>query len=535
VTLVLSDAFLRVTGDSARGEAARAIEFMDGLAWVFGKTAPAPGEWFDWSRVAARTLEALGKSRQCLRKIKGQSFLNAYVGSDDKPPESMVQGAVQVPLAEYESWCLAPHPLAGKLTGNLAAFYLKDLGTMARWLPGEKFQREDRGEEQQATRMDSWYLLHTLMNLGRLAELGRKAEQKLFLDSLEYVIRVARHFDHDWPVFYDRKTLRVFKREVKDGFGGERDAAGLYAHVMLQAWHVTADRRYLDQAEAAAAKLTGLGFGMLYQTNNTVFTAVALARLWKATGNTLYKELAFVCMASVLSHLWLWEPARPGNPWSTYMGLPPLHDAPYIAAYEEAEVLAASRAFLAEMGEHAPPSLVELFTEYGKHLLGRARYYLPAELPRHLLCEQPREGEIVRSLPVPLEDLYPSIAHAGQVGQEVYGAALSLILTTRTFHRWPKVPFMIWSAVPVDSAEFSAAGNSPAKAVVRFKLVGAASRRHALRVIPSSRRRRHSEFKVWRTEPGKRKALLKPAVSGHGHLVFEAAGSAWVEIIWRRG
>jgi hypothetical protein len=330
-TVVLSDTFMRVTGNSDRGEATRAIEFLDGMAWVYHKTAPAPGKWFDWARLAGRTLDSLCKSRQCIRKVQGKTFLNAYVGSDDKPPESMVQGALEVPMVEYEQWALSSHPLMHRLSGNLTAFYLKELSTMARWLPGERFTTEDRGEEQQTDRMDSWYLMHTMMNLARLAELGKGPEKKLFFDSLEYLIRVAAHFEHDWPVFYDRKSLRVLKREVKEGLGGERDAAGLYAHVMLQAWDLTADRRYLDEAETAACKLTGLGFGMLYQTNNTMFTAVALARLWKATGNSLYRELGFVCMGSVLSHLWLWEPVRPGNPWSTYMGVPPLHDAPYIA------------------------------------------------------------------------------------------------------------------------------------------------------------------------------------------------------------
>jgi hypothetical protein len=534
VTVIISDAFLRVTGSSDRGEATRAVEFMDGLAWAYRKTALPRGKWVDWSRLAARTLGALEKSRQCLRKIGGKTFLNAYVGSDDKPPESMVQGALEVALCEYESWLLEPHPLMRRLDGNLAAFFLKDLGTIARWLPGEKFRNEDRGEEQEAGRMDSWYLLHTMMNLGRLAVMGKKAEQKLFLDCLDYVIKTAAHFQHDWPVFYHRKTLRVLKREVKEGLGGERDAAGLYAHVMLQAWDLTADRRYLDEAEAAASKLAGLGFGMLYQTNNTVFTGVALARLWKATGNSLYRELSLVCMASVLSHLWMWEPARPGNPWSTYMGLPPLHDAPYIAPYEEAEVFAASRVYLSEMGSQIPPSLVELWVEYGKHLVSRACYYFPHELPQDSLCQTPREGVMDRALPVPVEDLYASMDPAGQVGQEVYGAGLSLVLTTRTFHRWRKVPFMIWSAVPLEAAEFSADGKRPSTVVIRFRLVGHESPRHPLRILPNSRHRGKNEFKVWRTEPGKRRAMLKPLVTKDGHLLFEAAGTSLLEIVWQR-
>ena len=294
--LIISDVFLRVTA-GIEEEAKRATEFMDGLAWAYRNCAPAPGAWYDWSSTAARTVKALKKSKHCVRRIKGASYLNAYVGSDYKPPESMVQAAIQVPLVEYEGWLLKSQPLAKSLAGNLEHFFLKDLKTMARWLPGEKFGREP-SEEEQEERMDSWYLLHTMLNLGRLANMGKNVERKLFLDSLDYVMRVARHFRHDWPVFYHRKTLEVLKREKEEGRGGEQDAAGLYVHVMLQAWEITADRKYIEEAEAAAAKLSGLGFGVLYQTNNTVFAAVALARLWKQTGNASYLDLSFVCIAT---------------------------------------------------------------------------------------------------------------------------------------------------------------------------------------------------------------------------------------------
>ena len=35
------------------------------------------------------------------------------------------------------------------------------------------------------------------------------------------------------------KTLEIIKAETKPGEGGEHDVAGLYAHVMLQAWKLT--------------------------------------------------------------------------------------------------------------------------------------------------------------------------------------------------------------------------------------------------------------------------------------------------------
>lgn len=527
--LVISDAFIRVTHGSKEGEATRAVEFLDGLAWAYRETAPPPGPWFDWPAVAKRTLDKLTKSKRCLRVIGGQRYLNAYVGSDDKPPESMVQGALRVALVEYENWLLKPHALARLLEGNLAPFYMKDLRTFARWLPGEKFETAERGEEQEVERMDSWYLLHTMANIGRLAGFGKEADRKLFLDSLDYVVRVARHFDYDWPVFYHRKTLRVFKREVAEGLGGERDAAGLYVHVMLQAWELTADRKYLDEAEFAAEKLQGLGFGVLYQTNNTVFTAVALGRLWKETGNSIYKDLSIICMGSVLSHLWLWEPPSQNRPWKTYMGLPPLHDAPYIAPYEEAEVFAATRAYLEMMAGELPESLTELLVEYGKHLLGRARFYLPSELPPGNLCNEPREGVIDRELPVPLEDLYPSPVALGQVGQEVYGAALSLILTTHSFHRWKKVPFMIWCSAPLSSVGFSI---NKREAEVNFVVAGAEHHTYEVRVVPLGRQA-GKQFKAVLMSTSDRRAGIRSLVTHEGHVSFSVMGGAEVGVSLR--
>ena len=530
--IVISDLFLRIRSGANDGEAGRAVEFLEGLAATYRKIAPAPGGWYDWAAMAGKTLKAIRRSPDCVRRIRRRCYLNAYVGSHDKPPESMVQGAIYVPLVEYELWNGKSQPLARELAGNLTEFRLEDLGTLARWLPGGKFLKDAPSDEEQHEKMDSWYLLHTLMNLGRLAELGKDTEKKLFLDSLGYTIRVAKHFDYDWPVFYNRKTLQVLRRETEDGAGGEQDAAGLYAHVMMQAWRVTRDRRYLDEAEMSAAKLEGLGFGVLYQTNNTTFTAVALAWLWKETGNILYKDLSVVCMASILSHLWMWEPARPGRRWRTFMGLPPLHDAPYIAAYEEAEIFAASRAYLEAMADEVPPALVELLVEYGKHLLGRARYYLPPELPADALCSQPKEGIMKETLPVPVEDLYPSSDPAGQVGQQVYGAALALILTTRSVHRWQKVPFMVFCEAPITGTEFELQVKKK-RGEICFRVAGPALHRYSVRIIPRRRSGGALHSTVHREEGGKRRAKLKPTQTPEGHHTFDAAGTACITIAWK--
>ncbi|NNU33161.1 hypothetical protein HK413_01380 [Mucilaginibacter sp. S1162] len=74
-----------------------------------------------------------------------------------------------------------------------------------------------------------------MVNLARMALEGNETCKQLFMDSLEYMIKVAHHFKYKWPVFYDMKTLEILKGEKQPGKGGEGDVAGLYAFVMLHA------------------------------------------------------------------------------------------------------------------------------------------------------------------------------------------------------------------------------------------------------------------------------------------------------------
>ena len=75
---------------------------------------------------------------------------------------------------------------------------------------------------------------------------------------------MARHFNYRWPVFYKMDTLEVVKAETLPNKGGEKDVAGAYAHIMLQAWDLTHKKLYLEEAGKAAKTLEGLGFELFY-------------------------------------------------------------------------------------------------------------------------------------------------------------------------------------------------------------------------------------------------------------------------------
>ena len=263
---------------------------------------PTP-DHVDWKERADASRDDLERSDSCWLTVDGRRYLRAYVGDDNHPPESMVQLAVLVPLLERSKWSGQDDPLSKTIRDVLGSFHDDRTGMIARWLPSAEGML-DGGEEHEGPRvMDSWYLFHPLLNLARLAGHGDKRARKLLLGSLDRVIEIAHHFHHVWPVFYDIDTLEVIKAESEPGKAGELDVPGLYAHVMLQAYDLTDDQRYLDEALAAAHALRGKGFELTYQTNNVAFGMVALQRLFQLTGDPEWLDISRVLCACLLDNV----------------------------------------------------------------------------------------------------------------------------------------------------------------------------------------------------------------------------------------
>src|SRR3546814_14941544 len=89
----------------------------------------------------------------------------------------------------------------------MGRFYDPKLKTLRRYLPNV-------GDDKNADAVDSWYLYHPLLNLGKLALAGNARAKRLFLKSIDYGIRAAHHFDYTWPVQYDVTDFRSEERRV---------------------------------------------------------------------------------------------------------------------------------------------------------------------------------------------------------------------------------------------------------------------------------------------------------------------------------
>ncbi|WP_080057230.1 hypothetical protein [Spirosoma aerolatum] len=453
--VIISDAFLYLNEGIPANEFEAADMFLKAIPYIYRQLPKPEPVYFDWPKAAEQTIRALANSPECGRRIRNQFYLNAYVSATQKPPESMVQLAILVPLWEYQEWLEKPVPLVELLQKAIPTFFDEKKATLTRWLPGESFKKDEPSEEEDINKIDSWYLLHILMNLGRLADKGNTEAKDLLFRSLEFVIRAAHHFGYNWPVFYDSRTLAVIKAETSEGKGGELDAAGLFTHVMVQAYELSKDPRYLQEAEQSAERLRGKGFELLYQSNITIMSALTLVKLWRITGKRLYFDLSRLSIANVIARMWIWEcNFGLGQFCSTFMGVAPLKDAPYLAAYEEAEIMATMLNYLKELGNDVIPAARLVFAEFIKYLLHRGRYYFPSELPADMICSQPREGRMIPDLPIPVEDISTGWKQVGAVGQEVYGGALAYILTTYAYKRFEGVPVIIYCNYPIYQADY---------------------------------------------------------------------------------
>ncbi|QEM04258.1 hypothetical protein DIU31_012340 [Mucilaginibacter rubeus] len=447
----LSDAFIVFSEEVPADEAAMVRQYLNLLAEVYLALPKPATNYIHWPDILDKGLKDLIDSPGCWVQLDGHHYFNAYVSDYITPPEIMVQLAVLLPLLDYVEWSGAELEVMKKVKAGLPSFYSEKYGTIMRWHPKAADTLEGEEEQKQPLVMDSWYLHHPLLNLSRLALKGDKVARKLFLDSLEFSIRVAHHFNYKWPVFYKVDTLEVVKAETQPGKGGEKDVPGLFAHVMLQAWELTGEKRYLTEAEKAAMHLRGQGFDLFYQANNTAFSAGAMLRLYKITKKEIYRELSYLCLAGVFNNVKLWNcDYGYGKNLPTFFALFPLNDAPYTAVYEEQEVFCALHDYLRYAEDiEILPSVRLLINEYVRYLVDRAAYYYPTMLPKEMLQEKPKIGEVDPNLWIALEDLHDGWEKSGQVGQEVYGAGNAFGILPRHYIRIPDQPFMIFTDYPV--------------------------------------------------------------------------------------
>jgi len=520
IDFTISDAYVLLSEEIIDDEVKKTEEFLNNLAIVY-RCLPHPDTiYHDWPKIAEDTIQDLYHNKGCWTQTKGIPYLNAYLCDYRTPAEVMVQLAVLMPLKEFTEWNGEKHPLYNDLIEGIDAFYDPKIETINRWLPA-LCEELDKSEEQKKDMiMDSWYLHHPLMNLARLALKGEKAAHELLLKSSEFAIRVAHHFNYNWPVFYKMDTLDVVKKETEPGNGGEKDVPGSYAHLMLLLYELTGEKRYLNEAEKSVKKLIDRGFDIFYQANNTAFSAGALLKLYKITQKQLYLDLSYACLAGLFKNMQIWNCQYGyGKNYSNYFSVFPLNDAPYAAAYEEMEVYAAFCIYLAESHDiEILPSLKILIPEFIKYAVNRLPFYYPCKLPEDMLSEEVKTGELQPRLWIPLEDLYSGWEKSGQVGQEVYGAGLAFGVVPRQYYKVNGEDFLLFSDYPVR-------GFKKVKNTVTLTILGSADFQCDLRILFLGKDKKDIEI-------SQKKNFILPAKKTAKMLHYKIQGNSTLKIKW---
>lgn len=434
----LSDAIIVLRPDCPQGERDSARQFLQMLGAAYRQLALPPTDYRDWVACAEATLRDLDKAPEATIRHYGHRYVHPYTAAEY--PDSMVQMTIVQALHEWGKWQGERHPLEREFFVGMDKFFDSGLGLIRRYLPNV-------GDDKDADAVDSWYLYHPMLNLGRLALDGEKPAERLFLKSLDYGIKAAHHFDYKWPIQYRVTDFSVITETAGADGRGQTDVGGVYAWVMLQAFEITDEKRFLDEARCAIDAAIGLGFDINYQANLTAWGAAACMRLWRITNRDVYLEQSYVYLASFFHNCEIWESnIGLAKHYRNFLGVTCLQDAPYMAIYEAFDSYAAFEHYLSDSGPELEPAARMLIAEYCRYVLDRAWYYYPHALPKEAIAEKQREnnGHVDRSLSFPLEDLYADGQPAGQVGQEIYGAGAAFIFATRSFHRIENAPFLLY-------------------------------------------------------------------------------------------
>jgi hypothetical protein len=438
VDVTLSDAVLVFRSDAPSAERESARQFLQMLGVAYKMIDLPHTDYRDWVERSGRTLRDLDQAPEATIEHYGHRYIHPYTNAEY--PDIMVQMSLVAAIHDWGKWCGAPHPLEAEFKAGLGKFYDPKLKSLRRYLPNV-------GGDKDADAVDSWYLYHPMLNLGRLALDGDKDARRLLMKSIESGIKAAHHFDYKWPVQYKITDFSVITEAAGADGRGQTDVGGIYAWVMLQAYALTDDKTFLDEARAAIDATIGLRFNINYQANLTAWGAAACMRLWRITNEQVYLEQSYVFLGSFFHNCEIWESEiELARLYHNFLGATCLQDAPYMAIYECFDSFAAFEYYLSDSGPDLEPAARMLIAEYCKYTLDRAWFYYPDALPAEAISPKQREnnGHVDRKLSFPLEDLYPDGQPAGQVGQEIYGAGAAFIFATRAFHHVEGAPFRLY-------------------------------------------------------------------------------------------
>ena len=172
VPVTMSDAILVFHDDAACDEQDTARRFLQMLGAAYRQLEAPTTDYHDWVGRAETTLHDLQTAPEATIRHYGYTYIHPYTATEY--PDVMVQMSLIAALRDYGAWKREPIALGEELARGLVKFHDTKLKTMRRYLPNV-------GRDKDKLAVDSWYLYHPLLNLGRLAIDGDARAKRFFL------------------------------------------------------------------------------------------------------------------------------------------------------------------------------------------------------------------------------------------------------------------------------------------------------------------------------------------------------------------
>jgi len=280
------------------------------------------------------------------------------------------------------------------------------------------------------------YIFSQAIMMAELAQSGNTNALGMITGFRDTLLRMGKAFDYVMADIW----LKDFSKQM--GLY-QADATAAYVHVMMILYELSGgkDRECLEAAKSAANRLAERRLDLMWEANLSASGVEGCEKLYRATGERRYREIAFIPLANVLREAWLWEcgygiGAKTINFWS-FSGCPA---APCTAEFENHRVRIHFKNFAAATYGQIPPTVTAMLNDAWRRGPTQSRFTLPpliiADGARDILPAEGKTqtncGEIRYDQMIPLEDVrvgwgtdiewWQNNAKPGVVGQEIYGA-----------------------------------------------------------------------------------------------------------------
>lgn len=171
------------------------------------------------------------------------------------------------------------------------------------------------------------------------------------------------------------------------------------------------------------------------------------------------------------------------------------------------------------------PSVRLLIAEFIRYTITRICYYYPPLLPKEMLSEEAKTGEIDPHLWIPLEDIHDGWEQSGEVGQEVYGAGIAFGIVPRQYFKVPGEDFMIYVDYPVFKFKIS-------KQNSLTLTIGGDNRLCCTFLILTAENSRKNRFNLSTSNERKEKIDIQPDGDKTGRIEFLVHGNQQLKLQW---